>query len=157
MTFDEAFGLLIGHEGGYVDHPNDPGGATKYGISKRSYPNEDIKNLTLARAKEIYRRDYWTPAGCERVPEAVRFDLFDAAVNSGNVQAIKWLQQAAMVTADGQFGPKTEVAIQAADPERLSARMNGFRLLFMTSLGTWPSFGKGWARRIAGNLTRDKL
>jgi lysozyme family protein len=79
MTFDEAFELLIGHEGGYVNNPNDPGGETKYGISRRQYPGEDIANMTLERAKTIAKRDFWGPAGCDVVPDAVKFDLFDTA------------------------------------------------------------------------------
>ena len=89
MNFDTAFDKLIAHEGGYVDHPSDPGGATNFGISQRSYPGEDIRNMTLERAKLIYRRDFWGPAGCESVPEAIRVDLFDMAVNSGVSRAVK--------------------------------------------------------------------
>ena len=153
MTFDECFQKLIGHEGGYVNNPKDPGGETKYGISQRAYPNTDIKNLSLKQAKAIYYTDYFIPSGAERAPDAVKFDLFDAAVNSGVIQAKRWLQQAAGVTADGVLGPVSWVAIEEADPLALHARYNGARLQFMTDLSTWPSFGKGWARRIAANLS----
>ena len=105
MTFDEAFDILIGHEGGYVNHPNDPGGETRFGISKRAYPLLDIKVLTLDQAKAIYRRDYWIPAGCDRVPEALRFDVLDMAVNSGVKVAIQTLQRALGVRDDGLIGP----------------------------------------------------
>ncbi len=151
MTFDEAFDRLIGHEGGYTRGEGDPGGETNWGISKRAYPNVDIKRLTKDEAKAIYRRDYWTAAGCSMAPEAVRFDLFDAAVNSGIIQAVKWLQQAAGVTADGKLGPISWAAIEKAG-DALHARFNGHRLQFMTDLGTWDRFGKGWACRIAANL-----
>ena len=77
MNFDQAFETLIGHEGGYVNDPRDPGGETKYGITKRQYPGEDIPNMTLVRAKDIYQRDYWWKAGCDLVPDEVKFDLFD--------------------------------------------------------------------------------
>jgi len=154
MTFEEAFQLLIGHEGGYVNHPNDPGGETKYGVSKRAYPGEDIKNLTLDRAKAIYLRDYWSPAGCDGAPYAIRFDLFDMAVNSGVKAAVKCLQTAAGSTADGVLGPNTLRAVAAMDGARLAARFNGARLQFMASLGTWSTFGRGWANRIASNLLR---
>ena len=83
MNFDLAFSLVIGHEGGYVNDPRDPGGETKFGISKKSYPNLNIRLLTLADAKRIYLRDYWNRLQLDRLPDAVRFDLFDAAVNSG--------------------------------------------------------------------------
>lgn len=152
MNFDQAFERLIGHEGGYVDHPNDPGGETKFGISKRSYPGEDIKNMTLDRAKFLYRRDYWGPAGCDAVPDAARFDLFDMAVNSGVKPAVKMLQKAVGETQDGILGPRTLQAVSSMPPARLCARFNGARLEFMTSLPSWATFGRGWARRIAANL-----
>jgi lysozyme family protein len=152
VNFDAAFERLIGHEGGYVNHKADPGGETKYGITKRTYPGENIKTLTLARAKEIYRRDFWGPAGCDAVPDAIKFDLFDAAVNSGCRQAVKFLQGAVGTVQDGLLGPKTLQALNATPPERLVMRFNALRLLFMAELTTWPSFGRGWARRVAHNL-----
>jgi lysozyme family protein len=152
MNFDKAFEILIGHEGGFVDHPKDPGGATKYGITKRTYPTEDIPNLTLERAKELYRRDFWGPAGCDALPESVRFDVFDMAVNSGVRAAIRMLQRAVDSTPDGVLGPRTLQAVQSMPALRLVARFNGLRLEFMASLPTWPAFGRGWARRIASNL-----
>lgn len=152
MTFDEAFEILLGHEGGYVDHPNDPGGATKWGISKRSYPNEDIRNLTKDRAKTLYKRDFWDRVRADELPAAIRFDVFDGAVNSGPGRAVAWLQAAVGAKVDGALGPQTMAAVQAAEPLGVLARYNGHRLEFMASLKTWPSFGRGWARRIAGNL-----
>jgi lysozyme family protein len=152
MNFDQAFDRVIGHEGGYVNHPDDPGGETKFGISKRSYPGEDIAGMTIARAREIYRRDFWDRCRCDELPDAVRFHVFDAAVNSGVRQAAIWLQRAAGATADGIIGPKTLAAARAIDPNKLAARYCGARLRFMTDLRTWPTFGRGWARRIADNL-----
>jgi lysozyme family protein len=152
MNFDQAFERLIGHEGGFVDHPSDPGGATNYGISQRSYPGEDIRGMTLARAKEIYARDFWGPAGCDAMPEAVRFDLFDMAVNSGVRAAVKTLQDAVGETSDGILGPRTLQAVQSMPADRVRARFNGARLHFMAGLSNWPAFSRGWARRIAANL-----
>lgn len=83
MDFDKAVSIIMDIEGGYVMDPNDPGGETKYGISKRSYPNEDIKNLTPERAKEIYLVDYWNMALCNRLPEKLKLIVFDCAVNQG--------------------------------------------------------------------------
>lgn len=154
MTFDEAFQLLIGHEGGYVADSRDPGGETKYGISKRSYPALNIGALTLDQAAAIYRRDYWGPAGCEAVPDALRMDLFDMAVNSGVRAAARCLQRAVGEEEDGVIGPMTLQAIQSMPAPRLLARFAGERLEFMTGLSTWAHFGKGWARRIAANLRR---
>lgn len=152
MIFDAAFERLIGHEGGYVNDPRDPGGETKYGISKRAYPGEDIAGMTLERARELYRRDYWSPAGCDAVPDGVKFDLFDMAVNSGVKTAIRTLQRAVGTEPDGVLGPVTLQAIQSMHAARLVARFNGHRLQFMSSLSTWPAFGRGWANRIAKNL-----
>lgn len=152
MNFDQAFERLIGHEGGYTVGNNDPGGETKFGISKRSYPSEDIRGLTLARAKTLYARDCWGPAGCDAVPDAVKFDLFDTAVNSGVRNALKMLQRAAGVHDDGILGPQTLQAINSMPTARLVARYNGQRLEFMANTPQWITFGRGWARRIASNL-----
>ncbi len=154
MDFDTAFRLLIGHEGGYVNNPADPGGETKYGISKRSHPGEDIVGMTLERAKQIYKHEYWGPAGCDTVPAAIKFDLFDMAVNAGPRTAIRALQRAAGETDDGIIGPLTLQAVSSMPAARLIARFNGERLEHMASLPHWPAFGRGWARRIASNLKR---
>ena len=150
--FNNAFDELIGHEGGYVFDARDPGGETRYGISKRAYPQVDIKNLTLDQAREIYRRDYWQRAQCDKLPDGVAFDVFDAAVNSGVGQAVRWLQRAVGVADDGIVGPRTLAAVHALPPGTVQARMSGHRLAFMTQLSTWQTFGKGWARRVAINL-----
>ena len=111
MNFDLAFERLIGHEGAWVNDPRDPGGETKYGISRRSYPGEMIRTMTLERAKEIYLRDYWGPAGCNAVPDAIKYDLFDMAVHSGVITAIKTLQRTVNVDDDGKLGPVTLQAV----------------------------------------------
>lgn len=152
MSFDKAFETLIGHEGGYVNDPRDPGGETRYGISKRAYPDVDIANLTLEQAKAIYLRDYWQRARCDELPPAVAFQVFDTAVNSGIGQSIRFLQRAVGVADDGVVGPLTINAVKRLDAESIAARFNGQRLEFMTKLSTWDVFGRGWARRIAKNL-----
>jgi lysozyme family protein len=152
MKFDAAFERLIGHEGGYVDHPADPGKATNFGISQRAYPGEDIAGMTLERARFLYRRDYWGPAGCDAVPAGVRFDLFDMAVNSGVRAAVRNLQRAVGEVEDGVLGPRTLQAVSSMPVARLVARFNGHRLMLMAGLPTWPAFGRGWAKRIASNL-----
>lgn len=166
MTFDEAFQLLIGNEGGLSLDPRDRGNWTggkqgvgllkgsKFGISAMSYPDLDIVNLTLDQAKAIYARDFWTQAGCDIVPDAIRFDVFDAAVNSGPRAARMWLQAAAGVITDGLLGDKSKAAIAAMDPQRLLSRFCGARLKAMTDMEAWPDQGRGWARRIAVNLLR---
>jgi lysozyme family protein len=150
--FDQCFDKLISHEGGYVNDPRDPGGETKFGISKRAYPQVDIKNLTLGAAKEIYKRDYWDRAQCDKLPPSVAYVLFDAAVNSGIGQAIRFLQRAINVADDGVIGPMTIAAVSRLDAESICARYIGQRLDFMTKLTTWDVYGKGWARRLADQL-----
>ncbi len=152
MTFDAAFDKLIDHEGGYVNDRRDPGGETKFGISKRAYPDIDIAGLTLEDAKAIYKRDYWQRARCDELPAAVAFQVFDTAVNSGIGQSIRFLQRAVGVADDGLVGQLTLNAVRRLDPEVVVARFNGQRLDFMTKLSGWDVFGKGWARRVAKNL-----
>lgn len=152
MNFDQAFDRLIGHEGGYVNNPHDRGGETKYGISKRSYPRLDIAALTLTDAKAIYRVDFWARAGCDAVPDAIKFDLFDTAVNSGPVTAAKLVQRAVGEVDDGLIGPRTLLALGSMPAPRLVARFNAQRLILMAGLSDWEHFGKGWALRVASNL-----
>jgi lysozyme family protein len=156
MNFEEAFEKLIGHEGGYVNNPKDGGGETKYGISKRSYPDEDIKNLTLERARELYKRDYWVPAGCSSLPDVIRFDVFDMAVNSGVRRSIKTLQRAVFTVEDGLLGPKTILAATVMPAYQVIARFNAIRLVYMASLPNWPTFSRGWVMRIADNLLQER-
>lgn len=150
--FDQCFKQLIHSEGGYSNDPKDPGGETKFGISKRSYPDVDIANLTLEQAQDIYQRDYWKRARCDELPPAIAFLVFDCAVNSGIGQATRFLQRALGVADDGQIGPMTLAAVNRVDAEALASRFLGQRLDFMTRLTTWDVFGKGWARRIAEQL-----
>jgi lysozyme family protein len=152
MDFESAFNRLIGVEGSYVNDPADPGGETKYGISKATYPQEDIPNLTLDHAKALYLRDFWGPAGCDAVPDGLKYTLFDMAVNSGVRTAVRNLQQAVGEKEDGVLGPHTLQAVQAMGPSRVMARFQGYRLYMMTDLKTWPSYGKGWAKRVARDL-----
>lgn len=146
--FDRAFTLLIGEEGGYVDDPRDPGGETKFGISRRAYPDLDIAALTLDQARAIYRRDYWQPLGCEDLSWPTALVLFDAGVNMGLRRATMLLQEALGEVADGIIGPRTRAALAAqdGDPE-LVIRFQAERALFYASLGTFRHFGRGWLRR----------
>lgn len=153
MNFDQAFEKLLGHEGGFVDHPDDPGGATNWGITERvarahGYQGA-MKDLPVDIAKAIYKSSYWTPIRAEELPTPIRYPLFDAAVNSGNLQAAVWLQRAVGADPDGVIGPKTIIAALAAQNEITLRKMLSQRLRFMTNLKTWPAFSRGWARRIA--------
>lgn len=147
MDFDWAFQIVVGHEGGYVDHPDDPGGETKYGISRRSYPNEDIKGMTLDRAKDIYYMDYWLPLQAFELPDAVQVMLFDMAVNHGKVRAVQILQQAAGVKTDGWLGPVSKAAIKHTPLAELVREITVQRIMFYASLETFKTFGLGWVRR----------
>lgn len=150
MNFDTAFDRLIAHEGGYVNNPADPGGETNWGISKRSYPDVDIKNLTRDQAKAIYRRDFWEPLGDAH--PAIKFQVFDFAVNSGIQTAIRKLQAAIKVPDDGHWGPRSASTLAAMDLNDVLMRFAAQRLRFMASLTAWQTFGRGWANRIAGDL-----
>ncbi|NQW94048.1 MAG: glycoside hydrolase family 108 protein [Polaromonas sp.] len=156
MNFDVAFERLLGNEGGYSNNPSDPGGATNWGVTQavaraNGYQG-DMRDFTQAQAKVIYRRDYWDAVRAGALPAEVRFDIFDGAVNSGVGQSIRWLQRAVGAEADGVLGTQTLAAVGALPGAVVAARYNGHRLMFMAGLKTWPVFGGGWARRIAGNL-----
>src|SRR5690606_21067413 len=128
MTFDEAFTRLIAHEGGYVDHPSDPGGATNYGITERVARAHgftgSMRDLTLEQARQIYRSDYWDRAKSDQYDGAIGFQLFDAAVNHGIGNAVRFLQRAVGVADDGAVGPLTVAAVQAMPVSDVLMRFN---------------------------------
>jgi lysozyme family protein len=152
MNFDMAFDRLMGHEGGYTLGRGDPGGETNWGISKRSYPNVDIRTLTRDGAKVIYYRDFWQKIHADEMYDGVAFQALDFAINSGISVAIMKLQRAVGVADDGYWGPVTMAATAAMSESDIIMRFTAERLDFWTSLSTWPTFGKGWARRAAQNL-----
>jgi lysozyme family protein len=160
MTFDEAFKALIGHEGSYSNHPDDPGKETMYGIThdtaRRNGYFGDMRALPLETAKKIAKREYWDAVSADSMPAAIRFDLFDGAYNSGPTQAIKWLQRAVYAHDDGIVGPRTLMAANTYSGAAIAARYNGHRLQMLSSLKTWASFGRGWANRVAKNLIETK-
>jgi lysozyme family protein len=127
--FDSAFGIVVGIEGGYVNDPQDPGGETKYGISRRRYPNEDIRNLTLDRAKFLYQRDYWNTQGCDKLEWTEALLVFDCAVNGGHPQ--RWLQM-----YSGQGAKDFAINFQAE------------HLQYLASLPNWAHEARGWGRRL---------
>lgn len=149
MGFERCISAVLLHEGGYVNHPADPGGETRYGISKRSYPNEDIRNLTVERAKAIYRRDFWDKAGCGNLPPGIDLIVLDAAINSGIRRSVRWLQMGLGVTADGVIGQETMAALGRQYAPAVIMRAIAIRKSWLMRLGTWKQFGKGWANRLA--------
>lgn len=152
MNFDQAFDRLMGHEGGYVNDPNDPGGETKWGVSKRSYPDLDIKNLTKDDAKAIFRRDFWDVINGDKVPDGVAWQLADFAYHSGAETAIRYYQRALGVADDGHWGPISQAAADSTSESDQIMGLIAERLDFLTKLQNWRFAGKGWARRMAQNL-----
>lgn len=156
MNFDSAFQVLLKHEGGYVHHPSDPGGSTNMGITeavaRRVGYKGAMQDLPVDLAKRIYLEEYWKPVRAEELPPAVRYAVFDAAVNSGVRQSILWLQRALGVADDGVLGPRTLAAVNQANPEVLRARIIAQRLQFLCALNTFATFGRGWTRRCADIL-----
>lgn len=150
ISFDQAFERLIGHEGKYSNDLRDPGGETNFGVSKRSYPTVDIKNLTLQGAKAIYYRDFWLPLADAH--PAIKFQVFDFAVNGGLSTGLRKLQSAIGVADDGHWGPVSAQALASLDVNDVLLRYNKARLRFYTSLSQWPVYGKGWTNRVADNL-----
>ena len=149
-VFDQVFKMVVGSEGGYVNDPNDAGGETKYGISKRSYPSVNIPALTLESAKAIYLHDFWNKIKGDSLPPSLAALVFDAAINSGPSQAVRWLQMALGVAADGIIGPVTLAAVAAYKPGwELMAKCQAQRILFMSGLdGEWDRYKKGWVERV---------
>ena len=152
-TFDEIIEQVLEHEGGYVDDPTDSGGETKYGISKKAYPNEDIKGLTVERAKELYKRDYWDRFKVDNLPDRIRHIYFDMCVNMGGGRATKILQEACnsknsyKIDVDGGIGKNTIKASANLEDFRLRA----YRVMFYAELvmkkPEQERFWVGWFRR----------
>ena len=154
--FDKAFELLIGNEGGYVNNQKDPGGETNWGITKtvavaNGYAG-DMRTMPKETAKGIYKKMYWDRLQCDQLPFVVAFQLFDAGVNHGNSQAVKFLQRALSVADDGVIGAKTIAAARKLEDLQIVILFNAERIEFYTALKTFSTFGKGWVRRVASNL-----
>ena len=150
MDFSTAFDRLLGNEGGYSNNPSDPGGETNWGISKRSYPNVDIKNLTRDVAKEIYMRDFWKPLA--DAPFAIKYQAFDFAVNSGIQTSIRKLQAAVGVADDGHWGPLSAAALAKMDLNDVIMKYVAQRGRFWTKCAAWPTMGAGWMNRLCKQL-----
>lgn len=148
-NFIKAVDVVLHHEGGYVNHPNDPGGETIYGISRRSHPDVWRNGRpTIEDAKRIYHRDYWLPIKADALPLPIALMVFDAAVNAGNRQAARFLQRALRIHDDGIIGPTTLAAANRADTRTLVISIAAERNLFNSGLKNWGSFGLGWSRRV---------
>lgn len=169
LTFEQAFDRLIGHEGEFTDDPKDRGNwttgiigkgickGTKFGISAMTYPDLDIKNLTLDQAKAIYKRDWWDKLNADSLDAAIVFQVWDFAINAGMGTAKRKLQKSVGMAEDGIIGPLTLKAIQKSDLNDILMKFNAERLKHYTSLSTWSRYGKGWTLRVAQQLNYGAL
>ena len=158
MTFEEALEHVLKHEGGFVNHPKDPGGMTNLGVTKkvwdewigRESSEDEMRNLKPEDVANLYKKLYWDRVKGDDLPSGVNYCVFDAAVNSGTGRAAKWLQEAVGAVADGAIGAKTLAKVAAHDADSLVNAYCDVRLNFLKSLKTFDTFGKGWSRRVEG-------
>jgi lysozyme family protein len=162
QNFDKCMSMLLKHEGGYVNHPSDPGGMTNLGITKRTYDEyhgtdideEGMRNLTKDDVIPIYRENYWNRCRCQDLPSGVDWAVFDFAVNAGTGRAAKALQKAVEVEQDGSIGPLTLMKVKHHEVVNIINRIATYREQFYRSLSTFDTFGKGWIRR--NDKTREQ-
>jgi len=156
-NWDSSFAAVLKHEGGFVNHPKDPGGMTNLGVTRsawEAYLNRDVteaemRALTPETVKPFYKAMYWDKIKGDQLPSGVDYAAYDLAVNSGTGRAAKYLQEIAGVFADGVIGPKSIEAIKVCDPEQTVDALCDMRLDFLKRLSTFDTFGKGWSRRVA--------
>lgn len=156
QNFAESLQHVLKHEGGFVNHPNDPGGMTNLGCTKAVWEEhcghpvteKVMRALTPADVAPLYKRKYWDKIKGDELPSGIDYVVFDAAINSGPGRAAKWLQATIGVEVDGGIGPKTLAAVKAFDSKQLIEDYTKRRLSFMMDLPTWGTFGKGWSRRV---------
>lgn len=158
--FSRSLSKVLVHEGGYVNHPQDPGGATNRGVTQRVYddyrraaglPSKTVRDISAPEVENIYRGKYWNLIKGDRLPAGVSYVVFDGAVNSGVAQSAKWLQRALGIAADGVIGPATlEAVANTTDLSALIDRILDRRMAFLKALKTFKTFGKGWTRRVDG-------
>ena len=150
-NFDECLKMLLHHEGGYVNHPKDPGGETNLGVTKRVYEKwggtKDMKDLTVEDVAPIYKKEYWDRCKCDDLESGVDWAVFDWAVNSGTGRAAKAIQKICGAAQDGAIGPKTLALINTQNTEYVIEEFGKIRQDFYESLKTFDTFGKGWTRR----------
>tara|TARA_Y100000114_G_scaffold132997_1_gene132091 strand:+ start:128 stop:637 length:510 start_codon:yes stop_codon:yes gene_type:complete len=150
-NFDECLKMLLHHEGGYVNHPKDPGGETNLGVTKRVYEKwggtKDMKDLTVEDVAPIYKKNYWDKCKCNDLDSGLDWAVFDWAVNSGTGRAAKAVQKICGAAQDGAIGPKTLALVNGQDTQYMIEEFGKIRQEFYESLSTFDTFGKGWTRR----------
>ncbi|OQS31452.1 glycoside hydrolase family 108 protein [Chromobacterium haemolyticum] len=154
--FEKSFERVIGHEGGYVNNPKDPGGETKWGVTcmlarAKGYSG-NMRDMTRDQAREIYKSAFWDGGCYEFLGPVMSFQYFDTAVNHGVLNATKLLQRALGIKDDGVFGDMTKQKVKACLEMDLLLKFNKERIEFYTGLSTFSVFGKGWMRRVAINM-----
>ena len=148
---------MLKSEGGFVNHPADPGGMTNLGVTQRVWEEwlgrpvseKEMRALTPTIVAPMYKRQYWDKVAADNLPSGVDYIVFDAAVNSGPGRAAKWLQTVVGAVADGAIGPNTLKAVAAYPADKLIEDYQALRLEFLKNLPTWETFGRGWDRRVA--------
>jgi lysozyme family protein len=157
-NFEEALRRLLAHEGGYTNHPSDPGGPTKFGITIADYRKyvksdataTDVKAMSVADARKIYRARYWDAQRCDDLPAGVDYAVFDYGVNSGIGRSGKVLRRLLRLPdTTHEVSDQVIAAARSRNATALAAAICDERLRFLKSLKTWPVFGKGWGRRVA--------
>ena len=150
-NFDECLKMLLHHEGGYVNHPSDPGGETNLGVTKKVYQEwggtKDMKDLTVEDVAPIYKKNYWNRCKCDDLESGVDWVVFDWAVNSGTGRSAKAIQKICGASQDGAIGPKTLALIGKQNTQYVIEEFGKIRQDFYESLKTFDTFGKGWTRR----------
>ena len=154
--FEVCIPRILAHEGGYVNDPQDPGGATNRGITLATFrahvnPNgtaEDLKRLTEAQAVKVYKAQYWDAVSADKLPVGVDYAVADFAVNSGPARAAKYLQRVVGAAQDGKIGPATLAAVASVSPASVVEAITADRMTFLRGLKTWGRFGKGWTKRV---------
>ena len=155
-TWQDALANVLKHEGGYVNHPSDPGGRTNLGVTQRVWEEwvkhdvdeKQMRELTPEMVAPLYEEKYWQRVKGDDLPPGVDYVVFDASVNSGTGRASKWLQECVGVQPDGVIGPMTLRTVQSMVPADLVNLYCDKRLAFLRELKTWETFGKGWERRV---------
>ena len=155
-NFDKCLSITLRHEGGWADHPKDPGGATMKGVTIGTYAQfkgrkvtkDELRNISDADLRTIYRRNYWDKVRGDDLPAGLDLVAFDGAVNSGPARGARWVQQGLGVADDGKIGPATIAAAKAVPASPAIAASCDARLEFLHRLKTWPTFGRGWQSRV---------